>query len=147
MKITVSPQPLLGDVRFIRHGSGFLGGSGDEHYLVVLIPEYDQSKSLVVGVVTSQVEKRIAAAKRNNFDPDTIVTIDPTEYKELRVKSAIDCNSVKKLLKPYYDSITKDAIVYPQLPREIIIRILNGIIKSDNVSDAIKNVAKNILPK
>lgn len=143
LKINVSSAPRKGNVRFLRHGAGF--GRCDEHFIVVLVPDCDTRHCVVIGVITSQIEKREDAAKRNGFAPETIVRISPAEYAPLRVESAVDCNSVKKLERTFFDSITANAIPHPDMPSNVINRILEGVMKSDNVSESIKALARSLL--
>ena len=144
LNIKVSSLPHKGSVYFLRHGAGF--GKCDEHYIVVLAPDCDPAHCLVIGVVTSQIRKRVAAAKSNGFDPGTVVRIAQSELPQvLRVNSAVDCNSVKKLDRGFFDQITKDAEVCDDMPTELVDRILNGVILSDNVSVAIQNLARSML--
>ena len=143
LKINVSSAPRKGSVRFLRHGAGF--GRCDEHFIVVLIPDCDRRHCVVIGVVTSQIEKREEAARRNGFAPETVVRISPSEYAPLRVESAVDCNSVKKLERAFFDSITANAIPYADMPNAVVNRILEGVVKSDNVSESIKVLARSLL--
>lgn len=144
LKISVSALPHKGSVYFLRYGAGL--GPCDEHYIVVLVPDCDPGHCLVIGVVTSQVRKRIRAAKENGFDAATVVQIAQSEFPEvLRVNSAVDCNSVKKLTRDYFEKITATAEHCTDMPSDLVDRILNGVILSDNVSDSIHELARSML--
>ena len=143
MKIVVSrAEPTSGDVYFIPRMSGF--GRCDDHYSVVLLPDTGDS-CLVLGVITSQVSSREATAAANGFLPKTIVKIRPSDYSELTRLSAVDCNSVKRITKEYFAAITANARRCAPLPKKVVVRLLEGIILSDNNSESLRAIARQIL--
>ncbi len=44
-----------------------------------------------------------------------------------------------------FDSITANAIPHPDMPNSVINRILEDVMKSDNVSESIKALARSLL--
>lgn len=142
--ITVSNLPHKGSVYFLRKGAGF--GKRDNHFMVVIIPECDLDHCLVVGIVTSKIEKRKIAASADGFDPETIVTIKKSDYpQKLHVDSAVDCNHAQKITRAFFDDLLNKSDICPDLPEQVVDDILRGIIKSSNVSDSLRNLAKAMI--
>lgn len=142
--ITVSSLPHKGSVYFLHRGAGF--GKRDNHFMVVLVPDCDLSHCIVVGIVTSKVEKRKLAAEADGFDPGTVVTIKKSDYpKKLRVDSAVDCNHAQKITRAFFDKLISNADICPDLPEHVADDILRGLIKSKNISDSVRNLAKALI--
>ena len=109
------------------------------HYLVVVNLEPRSSKILILGVVSSKVDK--TKARRKNESKETIVEISPAEYAELSLPSIIDCNSPKtisleELIEKYQ---SKELECCNDLDTKIIEKIIVGIKKSRLVTENIKN--------
>lgn len=65
--------------------------SGQPHFFVVANRDPIGTKRVLLTIVTSKVE---AVRRRNRERPQTFIEISPTDYNELKVNSAIDCNVV-----------------------------------------------------
>jgi hypothetical protein len=114
--------------------------SPEPHYLVVVNSSPLKSPVLVFGVVTSKVElkrKRIEYAK---LPPETLVLISPSEYSELRVESAIDCNNPRKMSIEELDTVCAYSRKCIDIPAEICTKILEGIMKSPMVDVSTKEM-------
>ena len=142
IRIDVSPpKRYIGEVFFVGRNSGF--GRCDDHYSVVLLPDVGDD-CLVLGVITSQVEKRVSAARASGFAEESVVRISPREYRELKKESAIDCNSVKRMTRTFFDTISSHARKCMPLPKSICLRLLDGIAASDNNSASLRQLAHSM---
>lgn len=123
----------LGDVLYIEHED--VNGI---HYMVVLNSSPESDSYIVLGVLTTKIEKRKKFLELTGKDPRSLVEFDYIKH------SAVDCNSLKeipkdllreKLKKPNYK-------VGKPLPEAVIKQIIEAVLIGD-APQRLKNMVKN----
>lgn len=118
---------VLNPEDFIAQGDVFLMEHEQvdgKHYMVVLNLSPESSDWLVLGVLTSQIEKRKRFFAFSGRNPATLV-----EFEYFKA-SAVDCNEVKEIEKTrLLNKIRrKEAKISKRLPDSVIRKIIDGVI-------------------
>lgn len=97
------------------------------HYMAIMNTDPQIQEVIVLGVLTTKIDKRKEFIRRNRMNPDSIVEFT---YKK---PSAIDCNTLHTIQKhTLFDKIRKGVFkISAPLPEEIVNRIIQGIIAGD----------------
>ncbi|HEV2046071.1 MAG TPA: hypothetical protein VGQ95_05685 [Chthoniobacterales bacterium] len=113
--------------------------SPEPHFFVVVNRDPIGTKRVFLTIVTSKVE---AVRRRNRDRPETFIEISPTDYDELTVHSAIDCNVVvEKPLSELAGMVQRKEVRYHRhLPPEIFTKLKAGIDASPVVEDEIREL-------
>lgn len=126
-----------GVVFFIQHREV---SSNSPHYLVVLNPQPLSSEIIVLGVVTSGIEKAEKRITIIGEDSSTLVKVTPKDYPELKHDSVIDCNTPVKYFKWEFEQCfgQLNSKRRSDMPDYICNAVVNGIITSKQVPPKIK---------
>ena len=113
--------------------------SGQPHFFVVANRDPIGTKRVLLTIVTSKVE---AVRRRNRERPQTFIEISPTDYDELKVNSAIDCNVVlEKPLSELAGMVQRKEVLYHRgLPANIFASLKAAIVASPVVPDELKQM-------
>lgn len=116
--------------------------SSESHYFVVLNASPLSSQLLVLAVASSQVDKVIK--RRAGFPPETLVIVDPAEFKEFTRRTVIDCNQVFELSRDelVQKFVSKELRHHMDLPTTILERVWHGVHTSPRVDE----IHKQLLP-
>jgi hypothetical protein len=132
----LNPEDFIsqGDVFLMEHDA-----VDGKHYMVVLNLCPESSEVLVLGVLTTQIDKRRCFIKNTGKDPQTLV-----EFEYLR-PSAVDCNNVKEIEKSHLRNKihNKEARVAERLPEHVVRKIVIGVILG-TAPQRLKNLVQNI---
>ena len=131
-----------GSVFFMQH-RGLI--SPLPHFMIVINPDPRCSDSIVLGVVTSKVEKCKARAKMLKAKAETLVEIGPEDYSELSKHSIVDCNDPKLIRKQELKEKKERREIMDKAPvsDEIAMKLLQGVLQSHLVKEEIKNLLRN----
>ena len=136
MNISLDPVDFLnfGDVFYLE-----IPDVEGIHYMVVVNTCPQENEVIVLGVITSKVEKRKEFIRLAGKNPLSFVEFD---YK---VHSAIDCNNLKTVAKKHLREKVKSgtARVADSLPESLMSKIFDGIIAGD-APQRLKNLIQNI---
>jgi len=112
------------------------------HHMVVVNTCPQENEVIVLGVITSKVEKRKEFIRLAGKNPLSLVEFD---YK---VHSAIDCNNLKEISKDNLRQKIKSgkAQVSDPLPPLLMKQIFDGIIAGD-APQRLKNLVQNLIRK
>jgi len=143
--LKVPDQPLPLELRLgLRAGSVFYFQtreltSEQPHFFVVVNGDPIGTKRVLLTIVTSKVE---AVRRRNRERPETFIEISPSDYDELTMNSAIDCNVViEKPLAELAEMVRRRQVRYHRdLPAEIFTGLKAAIGASRVVEDEIKKL-------
>lgn len=138
-------QPLPLELRLgLRAGSVFYFQtreltSEQPHFFVVVNRDPIGAKRVLLTIVTSKVE---AVRRRNRDRPETFIEILPSDYDELTMNSAIDCNVViEKPLAELADMVQRRQVRYDRdLPAEVFTKLKAAIAASPVVEDEVKEL-------
>lgn len=138
-------QPLPLELRLgLRAGSVFYFQtreltSEQPHFFVVVNRDPIGAKRVLLTIVTSKVE---AVRRRNRDRPETFIEILPSDYDELTMNSAIDCNVViEKPLAELADMVQRRQVRYHRdLPAEVFTKLKAAIAASPVVEDEVKEL-------
>lgn len=138
-------QPLPLELRLgLRAGSVFYFQtreltSEQPHFFVVVNRDPIGAKRVLLTIVTSKVE---AVRRRNRDRPETFIEILPSDYDELTMNSAIDCNVViEKPLAELADMVQRRQVRYHcDLPAEVFTKLKAAIAASPVVEDEVKEL-------
>jgi hypothetical protein len=113
--------------------------SEQPHFFVVVNRDPIGTKRILLTIVTSNVD---AARRRNRERPNTFVEIFPSDYNELKVHSAVDCNVlIEKPLPELVGMIERKEVRYHQdLPTPILARLKAAILASPVVPEELKQM-------
>lgn len=126
-----------GNVFFIQHREV---SSSKPHYLLVLNPNPESSEIIVLGVITSGIEKAKLRIAYSRESEKTLVTVSPEDYPALDHDSVIDCNSPVKYSKWEFENSfgqiasTRKA----DISLEIVNAVIAGVLLSNQVPERIK---------
>ncbi|APT75301.1 MULTISPECIES: hypothetical protein [unclassified Marinitoga] len=112
---------------------------GERHYHVVINnPIFDD---VLTVVATSRVEKAKKRKKAFNEPDDSLVVIPPNSHKWLKEETAFQCWSIMKYTP---DDVINRLNIIPVEPisKEILEKIINGVLKSNMVEEEIKDKLK-----
>lgn len=136
MNISLDPVDFLcfGDVFYLE-----ISDVNGIHYMVVVNTCPQENEVIVLGVITSKVEKRKEFIRLTGKNPLSLVEFD---YK---VHSAVDCNNLKEIPKSNLREKIKSgkAIVSDSLPPSLMKLIFDGIIAGD-APQRLKNLVQNL---
>lgn len=123
----------LGDVVYIEHED--VDGI---HYMVILNTAPECNEVLVLGVLTTKIEKRKKFLQLANKDPRSLVEFDYIQH------SAIDCNNLKEISKDLLREKLKtpNYKVGEPLPESIIQQIIEAVMIGD-APQRLKNIIRN----
>ncbi len=115
--------------------------SGDRVFIVLNAnPKTDET--LILTTITKQVAKQREFIKKIGENPDTLVSILPSDFPPLKKESVVNCNNVYPITLS--DLITKvennGKIFSDKLPKTVINLLISGIIKSNQISSEIKKM-------
>lgn len=115
------------------------------HFMIVINPDPRCSDSIVLGVVTSKVEKCKARAKMLKAKAETLVEIGPEDYSELSKHSIVDCNDPKLIRKQELKEKKERREIMDKAPvsDEIAMKLLQGVLQSHLVKEEIKDLLRN----
>ena len=118
--------------------------SPEPHYCIVLNADPCADEIIVLSIVTSKVEKRKARARLLGESQKTVVAFGPSEYGELKVLSAVDCNDVKRCDAGQFRTDIRQRGVRPcrDIPRETLRKIVEGILASRQVDEMVKSLVR-----
>ncbi len=113
--------------------------SAEPHFFVVINRDPLGTELLLLTIVTSNVS---GVRVRNRTRMETVVEITPAEYREFKVPSAIDCNSIfEKPLSELAEMIRRKEVRYhDDLPPIIFARVRAAVLASPAVSDELKEM-------
>ncbi len=113
--------------------------------MIVINPDPRCSDSIVLGVVTSKVEKCKARAKMLKAKAETLVEIGPEDYSELSKHSIVDCNDPKLIRKQELKEKKERREIMDKAPvsDEIAMKLLQGVLQSHLVKEEIKDLLRN----
>lgn len=113
--------------------------SPEPHYFVVINQDPLGTRVLLLVIVTSKVEK---VRLRNRHRPHTVVEISPADYDELKVPSAVDCNTVlEKPLGELVDLVRCRQVRYHKdMPKPVFAKIRQAVLASPVVEDHLKSL-------
>ena len=113
--------------------------SEQPHFFVVVNRDPIGAKRVLLTIVTSKVE---AVRRRNRDRPETFIEILPSDYDELTMNSAIDCNVViEKPLAELADMVQRRQVRYHcDLPAEVFTKLKAAIAASPVVEDEVKEL-------
>ena len=118
--------------------------SADAHFLIVLNHDPCADQVIVLSVVTSKVEKRRERIRMQGYPMETLVEIAVSEYSELRIDSAVDCNSALTMNADEFEHDSKMSKACVDMPPEICDKIVTGVLSSPEVSAAIKKLLRPV---
>ena len=109
------------------------------HFFVVANRDPIGTKRLLLTIVTSNIE---AVRRRNRERPETFIEVSPSDYDELKVDSAIDCNVVvEKALSELVGMVQrKEARYHRDLPVQIFAKLKAAVLASSVVAPEIKEL-------
>ena len=118
--------------------------SAEPHFLIVLNHNHVAGKAILLSIITSQVQKRLAYARSTGKPPATIVQFGPNQYAELDRHSCVDCNSVKLVDASYFSQSASSPHSRPcsDIPAPLLKRIIAGVLASPDVSDNLKALVR-----
>jgi hypothetical protein len=113
--------------------------SGPPHFFIVVNRDPIGTKRVLLTIVTSKVE---AVRRRNRERRETFIEISPSDYDELKVNSAIDCNVLieKPLLELAGMVRRKEVRYHRDLPPNIFASLKAAILASPVVPDELKQI-------
>ncbi len=101
--------------------------SPQPHYLIVLNANAATDKLIVLGVITSQIEKSKKRAALRNRVPESLVEFSPQDYWPLTKPSLIDCNECVVTSAHWFRQEVKSAERCANVPPALLARILEGV--------------------
>lgn len=109
------------------------------HYMVIINREPQYNEVLVLGVMTTKIEKRKEFIRLNNLNPLSLVEFT---YKK---KNAVDCNQVKIIKKDeLMDKLKRgECKISDPVDKVIMDKIFDGIICS-KIAQRYKEIVQNI---
>lgn len=118
--------------------------SQKKHFLIVLNKKPFDDLFLVLPVITSKIEKRERFIKGSKLPENTLVRISPSEYRELSLESAVDCNSTLKLTLAELRSKlkNKEAKEMTALPEDIVKKLVCGVLASPRIPEQVKDMLR-----
>ncbi|HBM15409.1 MAG TPA: hypothetical protein DD381_03555 [Lentisphaeria bacterium] len=110
------------------------------HFFIVISPSPLKGKTILLSVITSQVEK--VEKFRSDMPNETLVKISVDEYDELSKISIVDCNKYFVIsLTDLLDKISSNQIEYKKdLPQKHLELIIKGILASPMIAKEIKDI-------
>lgn len=132
-----------GDVFFMAHRALT---SPKPHFCIVV--GLDNGKRVVLSFATSQYKNRLDRARRMGYPKETIVQVAANKYEAFDRFTVIDCNSVYVQDAEDFDKMVSGRNVFrkPPMPREILNRIIRGILASPRSTTEIKRLVRNAPP-
>ncbi len=121
--------------------------SDEPHYFIVLNKNPRAEEFLMLVCASSQVDKRKRIAKFLRFPEKTLVVVSPSEYPIFKKESVIDCNRVfEKTIQSLIDKLEKKQLKPCEklMPKEIIQKLLSGMLASNQVSENVRKVILEI---
>ena len=111
------------------------------HFFVIINrhPEMDNVTYFVSCTSKIDIQKK----RCKGHPPETLIEIDQTDYKELTVKSAINCNDVKgRTQDDLVERVNRHKISFSKspIPDSILKRILAGVKASIVVEEKVKKL-------
>ena len=124
------------------------GLSSDEpHYFIVLNINPCTEEFLILVCASSQVNKRKRIARSLRFPNKTLVVVSTSEYPIFKKESVIDCNSIfEKTIQSLTEKLEKDQLKPCErlMPKEIVEKLISGILASDQTSEKIRKMLLGI---
>lgn len=119
--------------------------SSEPHYFIVVNKSPKSDEVLLLVCASSQVEKRKNAIKKLNFAEETLVLVSPKECPCFTKDTAIDCNTVlEKTSQSVIEKLSNGKLrVCPdEIPGDIVKKLVNGVLISNQVSEDIKALVR-----
>jgi hypothetical protein len=114
----------------------------EKTHLFIVINRLPETDNVIYFVsCTSKVD--FQRRRRRNHPPETLIEIDPTDCKQLTLKTAINCNDVKKRAKDdLVERVNERTISFSRspVPDAIMKRIIEGVKASNIVEEKIKKL-------
>lgn len=101
--------------------------SPQPHYLIVLNANAATDRFVVLGVITSQVEKSKKRAALRKRAPESLVEFSPQDYWPLTKPSLVDCNECVVTSAHWFRQEVKSAQRCANVPPPLLARILEGV--------------------
>jgi hypothetical protein len=121
--------------------------SKEPHYHIVLNRNPLTEEFIIFVLGSSRVGKRKRIAKSLRFSGKTIVVVSPSEYSIFKKRTVIDCNNVfEKSIQSLVDKHQngKLKICGQVMPKEIMDKLINGVIASNLVSEKVRKMILGI---
>jgi hypothetical protein len=115
--------------------------SDEPHYHIVI--HKTKSEIVILGLTTTQIDKRISFLEKNQLPESTLIFIEPDENNGLKKTSLVDCNSsifqeTKNSLKNIRQE--KDIKVKGMIKNSQIEQLRQGIIDSPMIPQEFKEL-------
>jgi len=121
--------------------------SGEPHYFTVLNKNPRTDELLMLVCASSKVDKRRRIAKSLGFSEKTLVVVLPSEYSIFKEETVIDCNNIfEKTIQSLVDKQEKGELKICEklMPKEIIQKLINGALMSNQTSEEIRKIILEI---
>jgi hypothetical protein len=114
-----------------RDGTPYSGG----RFLIVLNVNPKTDEILVLTTITKQIKNQTHYIKNIGEDPDTLVTISPSDFSPLSVESIVNCNNTYETTMDELKSKMKKGGKFftAKLPKTIVSALVSGVLKSKQV--------------
>lgn len=113
--------------------------SSQPHYLVVLNANAATDKLIVLGIITSQVDKSKKRAALRGCSPESLVEFSPQDYWPLSKPSLIDCNACVLVRAHGFRQEAMSGERCANVPAGLLTRILEGV-RVSKTNDEIKRL-------
>lgn len=115
--------------------------SPEPHYFIVLNINPFTDDILLLVCSSSQCD---AVKWRRREFPETVVDISPADYTRFTKDSVVDCNhpfprTIAELVKKYDDKLLKPM---PPMPMNIVEKLRTAMVKSDLVTEELKDLIR-----
>jgi hypothetical protein len=120
--------------------------STEPHYFVVLNELPSQDKILILVCASSQIDKRKNAIKKLGLPTETLVEILPEQCPSFKKHSIFDCNSIiEKPIQAVIEKLElqKLHVCVDYIPKDIIEKLIQGVIVSPQVPEYCKKMLKS----
>lgn len=116
--------------------------STKKHFYIVINPIGSMSKRVVLTICTSNFEMRLERAKLQNWHKDTIVQLSQESYGALDRLTVVDCNDarIEDLSTFGAEVLGRGVEKKPNIPQDVLNRIIHGIHLSPVPTDEIKQL-------
>jgi hypothetical protein len=128
-----------GSVYFFRHDA-FSSEHG--HYFVVLNTNPVTERVILLVWASSEIAK--VKARRKNCSSETLIVVKPVQYPTFTFTSIFDCNKVLEMnIERLIQKLkVKELSVMPEISRQIVCQLRNGVLASNLISGRIKTQLK-----
>lgn len=105
-------------------------------FFVVLNSNPKNADILILVTITKQVANQREYVKKINEDPDTLISVSPSDFPRLNVDSVVNCNNVYETsLKSLINRIDSGGkVFFEKLPKIVVDALVRGVLKSKQVS-------------